>query len=411
MPDLVYRFRTIKTLLEFHELERHQIYLAPPQALNDPMEGYKEVVLRGDAVLWENLLRHYVLALTWTMASFLVDDRPFAEPDIPAGLTSDDLPTDEFRAVYEQACDDFLRRSGPASLLRQLVALEHPLRRHGIRLVLSLLNSSAFSAVTSTFQRHGLMPNSSEQVSSSLAALDGEPEAFARVLDDTSPDDLDTLAFAMNYVREQHSLRVLLDLERSGHGPHARRVHYLFFRFPDRYVDGVIEGLVHPPWRTACFTATCTNASNWAAYADNHRGVALAFRPQVEHGRLFIPLTGVTGSNWVKGTAPQPVKGKIKGDLHPVTYSSKPPEIEFFQSLGNLARAKLARAWHSNRAGEQSRLVEHIISETAAWREEYWSAFHHVTTTKLEGLETRRRISHCDSGLTRSYRRPPPCGV
>src|ERR1700730_4442035 len=110
MPDVLYRFRSIKNLLCRKELERHQIYLARPDELNDPMEGYKNVVWRGDPVLWENLLGHYVLALLWTTLNcMLIDDGKFDKPTIPAFLTEDDLPTDTFRAAYSEACDQFFK--------------------------------------------------------------------------------------------------------------------------------------------------------------------------------------------------------------------------------------------------------------------------------------------------------------
>jgi hypothetical protein len=38
-----------------------EIYFAPPENLNDPMEGYKDVFWSGDLIAWRNLLRHYLL--------------------------------------------------------------------------------------------------------------------------------------------------------------------------------------------------------------------------------------------------------------------------------------------------------------------------------------------------------------
>jgi len=40
MSKLFYRFRSIDSLFNFRELETQTIYFAPPQELNDPMEGY-----------------------------------------------------------------------------------------------------------------------------------------------------------------------------------------------------------------------------------------------------------------------------------------------------------------------------------------------------------------------------------
>src|ERR1700722_12984370 len=113
-PDVVYRFRKIDALLgEWKELERQEIYLAAPHELNDPMEGYKDVTWRGDVVLWENLLRHYVLSLLrCAMWCLLTREDAFEEPRILATVTADDLPTDGFRTLYAGACEDFSKRAG-----------------------------------------------------------------------------------------------------------------------------------------------------------------------------------------------------------------------------------------------------------------------------------------------------------
>lgn len=63
-----YRFRSLDALLGDHqELEKQEIYFSPPEQLNDPMEGYKDLVWRGDKIVWRNLIKHYLLCLTQTV--------------------------------------------------------------------------------------------------------------------------------------------------------------------------------------------------------------------------------------------------------------------------------------------------------------------------------------------------------
>ncbi len=64
MPDFIYRFRSTDALLgDRAELEKQEIYFAPPKQLNDPLEGYKDLFWKGDLITWKNYLRHYVLCL------------------------------------------------------------------------------------------------------------------------------------------------------------------------------------------------------------------------------------------------------------------------------------------------------------------------------------------------------------
>ena len=68
-----YRFRSLDALLdEWQELEKQEIYFAPPEQLNDPMEGFKELFWRGDQIVWENLIRHYLLCLSQTVVVAMI---------------------------------------------------------------------------------------------------------------------------------------------------------------------------------------------------------------------------------------------------------------------------------------------------------------------------------------------------
>jgi hypothetical protein len=53
----LYRFRSIKNLLDRDELENQEIFLAHPDAMNDPTEGIKDVFWQGDKIVWENLFK------------------------------------------------------------------------------------------------------------------------------------------------------------------------------------------------------------------------------------------------------------------------------------------------------------------------------------------------------------------
>ena len=62
-----YRFRPTDALLDKRkELENQEIYFAPPEDLNDPMEGFKDLFWRGDEIVWRNFLKHYLLCLEGT---------------------------------------------------------------------------------------------------------------------------------------------------------------------------------------------------------------------------------------------------------------------------------------------------------------------------------------------------------
>lgn len=55
----IYRYRSMKSLLEFKELENQEIYLARPEELNDPMEGMYWGFYRGNMDAWHEIFSDY----------------------------------------------------------------------------------------------------------------------------------------------------------------------------------------------------------------------------------------------------------------------------------------------------------------------------------------------------------------
>ena len=71
----VFRFRTIDRLLNDRELEDQYIYFANPDELNDPVEGLRNIVWHGDAIVWENFFIHYLRSLQMFVLLFFTTDR------------------------------------------------------------------------------------------------------------------------------------------------------------------------------------------------------------------------------------------------------------------------------------------------------------------------------------------------
>ena len=392
----VYRFRSMDALLGPRaEHEDQYIYLSSPPELNDPMEGYKDVFWRGDPVLWENLLRHYLLALLCSTAQCqLMDDASFEEPRIAATLCEDDLPTAAFRNIYQDCCDRFFASGAMSSVPGRLSALACPLHTHGLKLILSLLHLGAFGCVAASMQRAGLVPAGwGEQPTS--AATDELVElidALGRSSREIEQGELEKLAFAFNQVQEQEAVRCTFGFGSEASTIDTKKKVHLLFSFPHAYVRAISDTLIHPEWYVACFSEHCDDASMWANYADQHRGAALIYR--VEHdaaGRPYLPLSVVTGCTSSRADpTPRFLKGPARALLHPVSYTNKAPEIDFFQCLAMLPRQQIVQRWHSSTAGVRSSLPIEMLDDEAGWRKRLWNSFNTMATTKLRDWSHER---------------------
>lgn len=104
--NAVFRYRSIDALLgEHEELERQTVYFAPPEYLNDPMEGLRQVYWRGDRIMWRNLLRHYIICIhNRFFEALLTEDTERLAPNTIAVFQSlDNFPTTEAKSLCE-AC-------------------------------------------------------------------------------------------------------------------------------------------------------------------------------------------------------------------------------------------------------------------------------------------------------------------
>ena len=107
-----YRFRSVEQLLgEYAELENQTIFFAAMEDLNDPMEGFRDIVWSGDRIVWLNLFKDYVNCLYWGY-SFVVAVGPQFPYDLPVrqAWTWNRAPSpqasQQFAAIWERARDE-----------------------------------------------------------------------------------------------------------------------------------------------------------------------------------------------------------------------------------------------------------------------------------------------------------------
>lgn len=157
MSDYVYRFRSTYALLNgFHELENQEIYFASPPELNDPLEGFKDIFWKGDAIVWENLIRHYLLCLMQSVLAAL----EHASDNGPASETLSVLLTEEAlqptaREIFRSICKTVFTDVELADLPALLAAWESPIRRTELLSLLWLIHFHLLKAVCQAISPQG----------------------------------------------------------------------------------------------------------------------------------------------------------------------------------------------------------------------------------------------------------------
>lgn len=410
--DYVYRLRSIDALVsKFHELEQEEIYLSSPERLNDPMEGYKDAFWDGDETLWENLLGHYLLCLNWaTVYCLLSHDETFEAPEIPAELSEEKLSSGAARAAYQEAKRRFFTDASMRSIPRALASLGTPLRAHGLRLVLSGLHTAACKAVFDVLKQENVIsPGQLTEIPQATMAAEMLQKLSAEVgTPEERADLVEGLGFAVAQMSEAQAIRFVKTAPAGVKSGSLKKNMFFLMEFPHRYVQAISDRLTHMKWHTACFSATCVNASMWSVYADEHRGAALMFKPKPDaDGAPTLSFNMVSGMSYAPSVPKgQPVMNKVDMKLHQVRYTLKAPEIDFFQSLGTLTHHQLQQQWYTNQAGVVSPRLKQFQSNVEEWRKGYWQSMIDVATTKLEDWrhEEEYRIVVVDTlGLRRDH--------
>lgn len=383
MPDHLYRFRSTRLLLgdSYQELENQQIYFCPPDQLNDPMEGFKDIFWRGDHIAWRNLLRHYLLNLMQATTLMAIQGQEFT----PAACTTlvhqteDDLPQAPIRDVYNAICQAFFAHPAPQNLITVLSSQERAVRRNELIFFLRMVQPLAASKVFEAFGQRGLMPGLD------MTELNATTESMAQTLAESlstpaQAEEISDVLFSV-FGNMQAQMDLIFEFN---HPITDDRRPWLFINrdFPNHYVTA-LERLIHPDWHVACFVTNPTNASMWGAYADGHRGVCLKFKTRPDgNGAPALALYRANGGSWNRNTGMTTNYAYVPHRFEKVLYTAEFPEIDFFESLGTLPMFKLHGFWFTGPNGERSATASRMLREDETWRQEYWRKFAESYSTK-----------------------------
>ena len=385
-PNTLYRFRSIEALLgEYQELENRTIYFASPDQLNDPMEGFRDIVWKGDKIVWTNLFKYYIYCLHVANPFSIAAGYPLEFDARNISITGcwDQLPT-SLKASFDSIWRRFLKLPHIPEIITALSNTERKIRYREIGIYLQVIRlaytilyleslSGCLLSTGSTFQQASqqVTDEMPEEVEGMLGEISGwiarsdksasveDANAALRGVEDELREAKARADFQMNINRvenltptgelEMHDQPMLLD-------------------FPKMYLRE-IERLLSPNWYTACFMKSYHNSSVWGHYGDGHKGVCLIFET--------VTMGTSNGLNLNRGT------GEYAGQIRfsEVKYVDKPGEVDFFSVLGSLPDDALWKLWFTD---DKGKISESSPSDIDSSRERYWDSFRHDITIKTK---------------------------
>lgn len=385
MTTRLYRFRPLSRLLDKGELLNQEVFFASPDSLNDPMEGFRDIFWRGDAIVWENLFKHYLLCLEWgySIVSLGGEDEPLSWKNIPIFNIDAIASTPQYKDRIDKLVAAFLGSGAVKGLVRSLAGRTHSIRREELAAYLQPVHTLALSFIQQNYRDHGLA-RPTESDPSVEAHLKQTMDQVKQLLDQVDrisanvPDP--ERAIAVLFMVHRHMIEEIMLLHRYNNADKSIEANraFVLLEFPNEYVTK-LETLVYPDWYTACFMKECRDSSVWGSYGDNHTAACLIFKVSNGVAPSSLRLKGIAGYN---GSGP--VIGFVSHRFQEVVYENKHLPVDFFRSLGRLPIPDLSRAWYTSRTGERSACADDIFNDQDTWRKRYWDTFNHGVTRKLE---------------------------
>lgn len=400
MPKLFYRFRKTQNIFDFKELENQEIYFASNKELNDPMEGFKNLVFNGDKIVWRNLFKHYLLCLEFMYQTYLICGESHAKFEIdliPIFRNSDDIETPKYKELFKKIYLETFEIYG--QIIDKIATRTTPILKEELFKYLYPFHMIALEIIQRNYESEGLIPkrenaldiqNFIEQDNIKLI------DVVEAMIQEHGQEKMDKFLRATSFFYEEFNFVQSINLK---HTPNK----LFLLNFPQNYLRA-IEKLTYPKNYVACFTGedAINNSSVWGHYGDNHKGICLMFKPNEKESLPFSNAKIGYGGNGV-------ILGKISLSFDKIIYGEAYPEIDFFRSLGRLPIPKLNATWYKDDDKKLSDIHSEVFTDEEKWRNGYWNKYsqNNLIKTKDWAYEDEYRLilnSGIDGEIDKEYR-------
>lgn len=387
----IYRIRKISNILgDNGELKNQYIYFAKPEQLNDPLEGYKDIVWIGDKIVWKNLLKHYLLCLVdiIKVCIDLKEDQCLNEEHINVKLKYDDF-TNTYRRIIDDIYFEFFSHEYINELINMLGSRTAPTRKNELIFLISAIHEYALEIVFKVMKKRKVIDKkifSNKTISLNIEKLKlifKDLDSIYKCSQFSEEDEkIDLMFKTFREMRNEIKIITLLneeDIEKRD------KFYFIYTEFTDKYVKKLAQ-LLFPQWYTACFMSNCKNSSVWGHYGEGHRGVCLKYRIQHDYINDNFTLNLQLGTSDAIKKAD--VNRFIPMKLYKIKYEKKFVEVNFFRSLGHYTFEELKKQWYQDDDGTLSECAEGILTGGKdEWRKNYWNKHINTVTTKSKDWE------------------------
>ncbi|UXY10062.1 DUF2971 domain-containing protein [Kosakonia sp. ML.JS2a] len=401
--NTVYRFRSMNSLLgdAYQELERQSIFFAPPEILNDPAEGFRDIYFKGDDILWKNLFTHYLASLFNITFDYYIfgEDTPLVNY-IQTFSPESTIP-EEIKPSWEEIKKSFFSEESVAALISNIVEYRTEVSQPELSFYLGSLHPLALTCIFNQLEKTDT-PNSPKDIKTIMKRTKKPDGKFFESLKKMEEKDKENKIYVLmlQYQLQSQFIPLTIEYNREKQEPNKR---LLVCDFPFTYTKK-LEQLMYPNWLTACFMSSPTNSSIWGNYGNNHSGACLIFNTDFDNNSHSLTLDNDIIGYGSDGQ----IKGRSIFSFHQIRYTHKQDALNFFESIGQLPIPEVNKQWLTDN-GIRSKYFSNFNDE---WRKKHWENFYVPITQKSKewAYENEHRLiinnmggQHDRSGVTLNY--------
>lgn len=364
LAEYFYRYRPLeigsikKSVVD--ELKNGELFLASLDENNDPMDGMQEVFWEGDAIVWANFVKHYLLCMLYSMSYICVagDTASFGPDCVNPSITPDNIPTDKLRSHYNDLVNSALNDSRILELI-DILSKRVCLKKSELFMVLFMYHQVFLFHLNAAAKKHWGHEVIPEPLSS---AFQNPPLSFKEMFEEIEQKEFEVLSHVASTSNEELLLLTKYEHRTKGDGSTSKDNFINFIsHFPIYYLDCCANSIFYE-YYLASFSEKNDNPSMWGHYAQGHRGICLVFEFDETNGEKHVEL----------------INGE-KLPLKQVKYRSTSQRINFFKHLGHLNRVVLDKHWLTN--NEKVSYLAGYYNDSFPHR--YWAKYDKKITHKF----------------------------
>lgn len=315
-----YRFRTLKNIFEYKELENLEIYFASNEELNDPMEAYKTVIFQGDSIMWHNLFKNYILCLSRCLLANELKGNP--KKIIKISTFNILNPIDDF--VYTNAYYDLFVeiyktfRKYFTKYIDDIFKQDNKVTAEALKVYLLIIHVIILEIIAS----HLYKKTANESIEFIKNAIKGNIDSlliYKREIE-LHYNETSCPVVAMQFF-DDLLYTPLIDKTRF---PLSEKLHqYIFYgKFIDEYVN-YLANFVRAKNYIASFNTDIRNPVMWSHYTENHNGICLVYKNMDNKMEFF------KNDTYTKNRPPKNITLEFKK----INYEYEDNTINFFYSF------------------------------------------------------------------------------